>query len=193
MRKYPIVLDLETKHTFREYSEHEKLGVTVVGVYNYEDKQFKIYRESTLNQLFPVIENSSYVIGFNNRSFDLPVLQAYYPGDLKKMPVFDILEDVRDKIGRRLSLNDLISATLGLKKSGHGLMAIDYYREGKWEELEKYCLDDVSLTKDLFEYGVKNQEINYLSENGKLAIKVDWKKYLEENKNNNDVAMTLPF
>ena len=193
MKKFPIVLDLETKHTFREFAEHKKLGISVVAIYDYRDNKGKVFTESEINQLFPILENSSYIIGFNSNSFDLPVLQAYYPGDLTKFTTFDILEDVRSKIGRRLSLNDIISATLGVKKSGHGLMAIEYYREGKWDELKKYCLDDATLTKDLLEYGAKYQEINYLSENGKMTIKVDWKKYLEDNGSNNNVALTLPF
>ena len=36
-------------------------------------------------------------------------------------------------------------------------------------------MDDVMLTKELFEYGANNKKISYLNENGKIDIKVDWK------------------
>ena len=164
MKKFPVVLDLETKFTFREYPDPKKLGITVVGLYDYNSNQTKIFREKELPELFSLLEASSYLIGFNIKSFDLEVLQGYYPGTVSQFPTFDLLDDVRFKIGRRLSLNDLILATLGKKKTGHGLQAIELYKEGKWEDLKKYCLDDVMLTKELFEFGAEKGEVMYLNE-----------------------------
>lgn len=192
MKKFPVVIDLETKHTFRDFSEHEKLGISVLALFNYGDGSQKIFTEKELNNLFPILENSSYLIGFNINSFDLPVLQSYYPGDIKHFKTFDILDDIKKILGRRLSLNDTIRATLGKKKTGHGLQAIDFYREGKWEELKKYCMDDVMLTKELFDFGVNNKKIFYLNENGKVEINVNWEKYLEDEGVGN-MPLTLPF
>lgn len=192
MKKFPVVLDLETKHTFREFSDPKKLGITVVALYDYNDGKGKVFTEKEIGKVFSILENASYIIGYNVRSFDVAVLQGYYPGNVEIFKVFDILEDIREKIGRRLALNDVINATLGKKKSGHGLHAIDLYKEGKWDELKSYCLDDALLTHELFEYGIRNKEIFYLNEVGKIPIKVDWQKYLEESKSN-DVPLTLPF
>ena len=192
MRKFPVILDLETKYTFRDYDDPKNLGITIVGLYDYRDGQTKAFREEQLQKLFPLLENSSYIIGFNVRSFDLPVLQGYYPGKLHNFPVFDLLEDIRGKIGRRLSLNDLILATLGKKKTGHGLQAIEFYKEGKWEDLKKYCLSDVMLTKELFEFGAEKGEVMYLNEKGKISIKVDWDKYLKD-QGESESHLTLPF
>lgn len=193
MKKYPVVLDIETKYTFRQFDDPKKLGVSVAVVYDYRDSQGKVFFEQELSGLFPILESASYVIGYNVKSFDIAVLQGYYPGDTNHFSVFDMLEDIREKLGRRLALNDLISATLGKKKSGHGLMAIDFYREGKFDELRQYCLDDVLLTKELFDYGVRAGEINYMSEKGRETIKINWKKYAEESGSGNDMPLTLPF
>lgn len=193
MKKFPVVLDLETKHTFREFDDPKKLGITVVAIYDYKDERGKIFMEDELAKLFPILENSSYVVGFNSNSFDLQVLQAYYPGKVENLSSFDILDDIKEKLGKRLSLNDILSATLDKKKTGHGLMAIEYYKEGRWDELKKYCLEDAMLTKEIFEYGAKHGEINYLNSRGKATIKVTWQKYLEGNGKNNDIPLTLPF
>lgn len=192
MAKFPVVLDLETKKTFREVSDHKELGISVGVLYDFADNQGKVFFEQDLHKMYPILENASYIIGYNIRSFDMPVLQAYYPGDIAHFTLFDLLDDIREKIGRRLALNDVIHATLGKKKSGHGLMAIDYFKEKKWEELRKYCLDDVLLTKQLFDYGVEHGEIFYLNEYGKTSIKVSWKKYLEDDVVK-DMPLTLPF
>jgi DEAD/DEAH box helicase domain-containing protein len=192
MKKFPVVIDLETKHTFRDFHEPAQLGISVLAIFDYKDSSKNVYTEKDLSNLFPILENCSYIIGFNINSFDLPVLQPYYPGDIKHFKTFDILDDIKRILGRRLSLNDVVQATLDKKKTGHGLEAIDFYKEGKWEELKKYCLDDVMLTKELFDYGVSYKKISYLNENGKININVDWEKYLEDEAKN-DMPLTLPF
>ncbi len=192
MSKFPLILDLETKHTFREFDDPQKLGISVVAVYDYATEKGQVFTETELNNLFPLLESASYIIGYNSRTFDLPVLQAYYPGKVDSLSQFDILDSIREKIGRRIGLNDVAFATLNEKKTGHGLMAIDYYKEGKWEELKKYCLDDVMVTKKLFDYGIENKEIFYMNEMGKVSIPVDWQKYMEDS-GNDQTELTLPF
>lgn len=192
MKKYPVIIDLETKHTFREFSEPAQLGVSVMALYNYGSGEGMVFEEKELSKSFPILEKASYIVGYNSNGFDLPVLQAYYPGDILRLSKFDLLEDVRNNIGRRLALNDLASATLGKKKTGHGLMAIDYYKEGKIAELKKYCLDDVMITKELFDFGIKYGEVYFMNEMGRNIIKVNWKKYLDGN-GNTETELTLPF
>ncbi len=192
MKKFPVIFDLETKYTFRDFDDHKKLQISVAAIYDRKDDTAKVFTEQELPNLFRYLEDASYIIGYNINSFDMKVLQAYYPGKSEQLPTFDILDDIRNKIGRRLALNDVISATLGKKKTGHGLMAIDLFKEGKITELKQYCSDDVSLTNALFQYGVDNGEINYLDVKGKQAIRVNWRKYLEES-SANDTALTLPF
>ena len=173
----PVVLDLETKRTFKEAESNkpEDLGISLVGIYDYATDLFKAYREKEFGSLFPVLEKASCIIGFNSNNFDLPALNRYYVGDLLSLPSLDMLESIQEAIGRRIALDEFAKETLKMKKSGHGLMAIDYYKEGKWDELEKYCLDDVKITRDLYEYGKKNGEIYYLAPFGRRAVKVDWK------------------
>ncbi len=192
MQKFPVVFDLETKYSFRQFDDPKKLEVSVAALYDYRDQQNKIFEEKELNKLFPILESASYIVGYNVANFDVAVLQAYYPGKVSVFKTFDILDEIKQKIGRRISLNEVVNATLGKKKSGHGLQAINLYKEGKIEELKQYCLDDVVLTKELFEYGMENGEIFYPAIQGKISIKVDWKRYLEE-EGGNDVPLTLPF
>ena len=193
MKKMPVVLDLETKYRFDEVDDKRKLGVSVVGLYDYQTQVSKAYEEPEFPALFKILEHCSYIIGFNNDGFDIPVLAPYYPGDLSRFPSLDLLSEIKRKIGRRLSLNDVARVTLGKQKSGHGLQAIDFWREGKMEELKRYCLDDVMLTKELFEYGAEHGEIFYLNEVGKIAIHVDWKKYLDAAPAAHDTHLPLPF
>lgn len=192
MHKLPVVFDIETKYTLRDFGDHKKLGVSVVAAHDYATGKTQTFMEDELNGLFRLFENASYLVGYNINGFDLPVLQAYYPGDITAFKTFDILDDIKNIIGRRIALNDVVHATFGKKKSGHGLMAIDYYKEGKWDELKAYCTDDTMLTKELFDFGIRHNEIYYLNENGKVPITVKWNKYMED-VGTTEIPLALPF
>lgn len=188
----PVVIDLETKKTFREVKDNKDLGVSMLGLYSYADQKQYSFEEHELSKAFPLLENASLVVGFNINTFDLPVLQPYYPGKVTNFKTFDILDYIKDTIGRRLSLNDMVLGTLNKRKSGHGLLAIEYFREGKIEQLRSYCMDDVMLTKELFDYGAEHNEIIYLNERGKVSIPTNWKHYLTPDKDDHSY-LTLPF
>lgn len=191
--RQPVVIDLETKHSFREFSDPKQLGITVVGAYDYATDTSYTFMEHELGNLYRLLENASYVMGFNIITFDLPVLSAYYPGDTKQFKTLDLLDEVKTKIGRRLSLDMLLKATLNKQKTGHGLQAIEFYKEGKIEELKSYCLHDVLFTKDLFEYGCENGKIYFLEGMQKISIPVSWKKYKQPTVANDNISLTLPF
>jgi DEAD/DEAH box helicase domain-containing protein len=81
--------------------------------------------------------------------------------DLAKIPHLDILEEIDKALGHRIKLDDVAQATLGSGKSGDGLKAVQYWRTGRMEELKKYCLDDVKITKQIYEYALKNGKLLY--------------------------------
>ncbi len=190
--RLPLVFDLETKYTFLEKKDYSQLEISVLGFYDYNKDEIKIVREDQLSQFFKAAESASYLVGFNIHRFDLRVLQPYYSGDIFSLPSFDMLSDIKQKAGKRFSLNDLVRETLGKEKSGHGLEAIRLYQEGEWSRLESYCRDDVVLTKELFEYGVRNKKIFYPTDTGREELRVDWERYLYED-SNQDISLTLPF
>lgn len=165
-----IVFDIETKHTFDEVGGGralEKLGISVLGAYDYKTDEYVIYEETELQKFEARLQQKPLLVGFNSRKFDTPVLQAYMHFDLSKnLPQFDLLEEMVKALGHRVSLDSIASATLGRKKIGHGLDAIKYYRNGEMEKLKKYCLEDVRITRDIYEYGAKNRELFYTSKFG---------------------------
>ncbi len=154
-----IVIDIETKNTFSDVGGKENLkdlDVSLACVYSYEKGDFLSFHEDKLHDLGPILQNAGLVIGFSIRRFDLPVLDKYFNFNLSSLPTLDILEDVEASYGRRVSLDVLAKANLGVGKTNHGLDAIKFYNAGDWESLEKYCLNDVLITRDLYEL-VKRQ------------------------------------
>ena len=50
------------------------------------------------------------------------------------------------------------------------------FKEGKMDEIKKYCLKDVEITKNLYEFGKKNGHVLFYSRDagGKMAVPVNW-------------------
>lgn len=174
-----IVLDLETKTAPRDWgarSELGALGISVVGIWSSSDDLFRIFREAEFGELARILKNADRLIGFAIQQFDIPVLQPHMDFDLNEIPALDIFEDVRAKLGHRISLASLAKATLGAGKSGHGLDAVTWYREGDWKRLEEYCTQDVRLTRDLYHYGKKAGHLLFESfiDKKTVSVPVSW-------------------
>lgn len=179
MKPNIIVLDLETKNAFNEVKDGkaESLGITVVGTYIYSEDEYRIFREEQIGQLEELFAKKPLLVGFNIKKFDIPVLKPYLRINPASLPVLDIMEELVKILGHRVSLDSVATATLGAGKTGHGLDAIKYYRNGEWNKLEKYCLADVKITKELFEYGAKYGELFYLTKFDRVKARapVSWK------------------
>lgn len=174
-----LVLDLETQKEFSEVEgrKPELLKVSVCGVYSYEDDRYEAYLEADLStKLAPRLKEAELIIGFNIRRFDLPVLQPYLSYPVESLRVLDIMEEVVKNLGHRLSLDSISQATLGRGKSGSGLDALRWFKEGRFDLITQYCLDDVKLTKDVYEYGKQHGRLFAVSRFGsdKLHIPVFW-------------------
>ena len=174
-----IVLDLETKDAPRAWGERDlkSLGISVVGIWSSADDQFRTFREEEIpGELAPRLKAADRVIGFFITKFDFPVLQPHLDFDVGELPVLDIFDDVTAKLGHRVSLSSLARATLGADKGGHGLDAVRWYREGNWQRLEEYCIQDVRLTRDLYRYGRAQGHLLFESYlDGKtVSVPVSW-------------------
>jgi DEAD/DEAH box helicase domain-containing protein len=64
-------------------------------------------------------------------------------------------------------------ATLGIGKTGDGLDAIRWWREGKIMEIAEYCCFDVKVTKLVHEYAMEHGELHYSDRFGrKQTLKI---------------------
>lgn len=159
-----IVLDLETQKAFDEVGGRDKnhlLKVSLVGVYSYPLNKFLAFTEAQLPKLGELLHTADQIIGFNIINFDYQVLQPYLNFNLNDIPSLDILKEVEKIIGHRVKLDNLAQSTLGTAKSGDGLEALKLYKQGRMEELKKYCLDDVKITRDLYDYVMKYGKLLY--------------------------------
>lgn len=194
-----VILDIETQKTFNQVGGYhpEKLLVSFVGVIERdgfpeagrgEETRHELF-EDDLPKLWPILEHADVIIGYNTDSFDLPALQPYYSGDITALPSLDLFVVVQEAYGRRISLDAIAQETLGTQKSGHGLDAIRYYQNEEFDKLAKYCMKDVEITRDIYDYGRKNKKLKFLNRwNNPIEIDID---FSFDHQDNDGVQMTL--
>ncbi len=159
-----IVLDLETQKAFEDVGGRGKnhlLKISVCGIYDYSADKYLIFEERELSKLSPILETADQIIGYNIIDFDFEVLKPYLNFDISQVPYLDILKEIEKVLGHRIKLEDVAQATLGTGKSGSGKEALLYFKNGRMDLLKKYCLDDVKLTRQIYEYALKNQKLLY--------------------------------
>jgi DEAD/DEAH box helicase domain-containing protein len=153
------------------------MGVSLAVLHETSPQRVTVFREGDLPHLFRRLAELDLVVGFNLKRFDYKVLQPYTGLSLEALPTLDILEELHNFLGFRLSLDHLAEATLGRKKTGNGLMALEFYKNGRWEELESYCRQDVLITKSLFEFGAHQGYLLYQHRRGDLVrVPVTWEE-----------------
>lgn len=151
-----VVLDLETRRSAQEvggWHQAHKMGISCVVLYDSRTETFKTYLEEDTPALVDELCKAELVIGFNLLGFDYQVLGAKTTYNLYTLPTLDLLLEVKKKLGYRLPLDHLARHTLGAEKTANGLQALQWWKQGKIQEIITYCTQDVRLTRDLYLFG----------------------------------------
>jgi DEAD/DEAH box helicase domain-containing protein len=151
------------------------MGVSCAVLYDSSDNVYSEYLEENLEQLLQKLQKLDLVIGFNIKRFDFQVLRGYFVFDFDKLNCLDILEDVHQYLGFRLSLAHLTQITLGAQKTADGLQALRWWQQGRIREIIDYCKQDVKITRDLYLFGQAHGYILFEDKNKNVArIPVGW-------------------
>jgi DEAD/DEAH box helicase domain-containing protein len=157
-----LVFDIETQNFFTDpevgWNNFNALKISVVGVYSYLKNKYLSFEEHEMEALADLFRESTRIVGFSMNRYDVPVLHHYFQENAATRDVdlwgkerVDLLEEIELLLGKRISLSKLAEANLGVAKDRHGSEAITLYKNGEMEELKKYCLKDVELTKALYD------------------------------------------
>ena len=91
------------------------------------------------------------------------------------------VSEISSQLGYRLSLDRLAEHTLGIKKTGNGLLALKWFSQGRMDLLEKYCRKDVEITRDLFLYGIRKKHLLFQNKAGMtVRLPVNFDRTMEK-------------
>lgn len=175
-----LVIDVETQKLAQDvggWDHIDKLGISVACAYDSKSDQFLAFRENELKTLIDLCQDRL-VVGYNIRGFDLPVMAPYGidAETMKNLDVFDIMYDLETLTRQRfLKLEAVARGTLGTGKSADGLLAVEWWKAGEIDKIIEYCIQDVRVTRDIFQFGRQNGFVRIQrSENAPTQVAVQW-------------------
>ncbi|MEO6785999.1 MAG: ribonuclease H-like domain-containing protein [Chthoniobacteraceae bacterium] len=174
-----VYFDLETQRTANDVGGWDKkrdMGMSLGVTYSTRLGEYRIFSEKRVDDLVQQLLRADLVVGFNVINFDYEVLMGYTVLDLPdQCRTLDLLVDIEAKLGHRLSLDSVASASLGVGKTGDGLDAIRWWREGKILDIAEYCCFDVKCTKLVHEFGAEHKKVLYSDRfKQRKSVAVEW-------------------
>src|SRR3972149_260363 len=161
-----LVMDIETQTFGKPDPSKDKLKL--FGCYSY--KTNKTYLLTDKEQVQKVINTHKFLVGFNLKEYDNPILQRE-GFDLQYKIIIDLYQIFKSRAGemkiKEGMLKDLlmqysldyITKTLGIVNEEEGKMQIDYnlFKKDSWtkEEIQiisDYTKRDIEVTKKLYEW-----------------------------------------
>jgi len=174
-----VYFDLETQRTANDaggWHRKRDMGMSIAVTYSTRLGAYRIFTEKTVQELVDQLVRADLVIGFNVINFDYEVLMGYTILDLPhQCRTLDLLVELEKTLGHKLSLDTVATASLGVGKTGDGLDAIRWWREGRLLDIAEYCCFDVKCTKLVHEYGSQNRKLFYHDRFQKRqSVPVEW-------------------
>lgn len=146
-----VYYDIETQLSAGEvggWNNIHLMRVAVSVTWSPEDG-FREWDEAHAGDLVRYLAGFPRIFSFNGDGFDSRVLSMYGDVALINRQSFDLLTDLKRRLGHRLSLDSLAVATLNVGKTADGLQSLQWWKEGKVDRIAQYCRQDVQVLVDL--------------------------------------------
>jgi DEAD/DEAH box helicase domain-containing protein len=175
-----VYFDLETQRTANDaggWNRKRDMGMSVAVTYSTRLGEYRIYTDKRIEELVQQLLRADLVVGFNVINFDYEVLMGYTAYDLPHLcQTLDIMVDIEKQLGHRLGLDSVASASIGVGKTGDGLDAIRWWREGRLLDIAEYCCFDVKCTKLVHEFGIEKKRLYYTDRfQQRKSVPVEWR------------------
>ena len=182
-----IIFDIETKNFFDTVLTNDPadLDISVVCLHDSETDQYLSFTQDQFAEMWPYFETADTLVTYNGNHFDIPCLQKYAPMDLSVMHHVDMFEDVRRACGKRLGLDGIAQATLGISKSGHGSDAVAWWNAGEIQKIIDYCIQDVVVTKAIYDHALEHGTLSFTDRNTgeKKTVDIDTSTWIPADDN----------
>ena len=175
-----IYLDVETQRIADEvqggWDNIRAFGLSVAVTWD-EANEYREWYETDATRLIGELRAFDRIVTFNGIRFDLEVLSAY--GDVRDLSgkSLDLLQDLKRRLGFRVSLQNLAQATLGKGKTGSGLDAVKWWRSGDpalRQRVVDYCRMDVEILREVVVHGRREGFVKIPSQGRELPVYVAW-------------------
>lgn len=145
------------------WHDHANMGISVIGVYDYANDRYRVFCDDNKAAFVSLVKERELCIGFNSIPFDNSVINVTQDwGTMVEEKCYDLLREMWLAAGLPAAftpeknagygLDATCEKNFGLKKTGNGAYAPALWQRGRIGDVIDYCLNDVMLTKRMFDY-----------------------------------------
>lgn len=162
------------------WDDHANMGISVICGYEYASQRYRVFCADNMHEFVAAIERADLIVGFNSIPFDNAVIRAVWQ-PLVKFPdnweskSYDLLREIWVAAGLSPTFNYKTHGGFGLdacckvnfatEKSGNGALAPKWWQRGMTGNVVDYCLNDIALTKQLFDRVMAGGELRNPKDN----------------------------
>lgn len=172
-----VFYDVETQKRADEVGGWDRADLMLISIAITfsEEEGYKVWYEKDTREMIRYMSEFDLVVSFNGNNFDSKVLSHYGDVTLLQQKSFDVAEYLSGKLKHRIRLESVAMATLGAGKSADGLLALQWWKEGRVDEIIEYCKQDVKVLRDVVIYGKEHGYVLYNDiEQNAVKVAVDW-------------------
>ncbi|MBY4723994.1 MULTISPECIES: ribonuclease H-like domain-containing protein [Burkholderia] len=161
------------------WQDHAGMGISVIGAYDYAEARYRVFCADNFEAFLELCSDRAPLVSFNGIGFDDKVINAELGKDIGLMPSsfrYDLLAEIWRAAGldptyggnshAGYGLDATCEANFGIRKSGNGAHAPIAWQQGRIGEVIDYCINDIRLTKRLFDHAVVLGEPIVLAKTG---------------------------
>lgn len=166
------------------FHDFPAMGISCMGAYDYKEDRTRLFMGDNMEEFLLLRASRLILITFNGLGFDDKLIAATFPNQpARQVPAmhYDILVEVWAAAGLEPTFNfrthggyglDALAAANGLgNKTGHGAKAPVDYQQKRYGSLIDYCLQDIALTKKLFDKIIAEGTLVCPKTGGKLTLR----------------------
>ena len=159
-----IYFDLEPQLTAEDVGGWDKTRLrkfSVAVAYSTIDQRLYIFSEKDIAKLMRLLLSGPVVVGYNIKNFDFEILAGYPKVKTGKIKCLDLMQAIQEKIGHRISLQNLREANFFEFEEEECADPITLWKKGRHYELIEHCCNDVLAMKRIHELGRSKKKILY--------------------------------
>jgi RNase H-like protein len=129
-------------------------GLSALVIWDNKTDRYHLYDSGSLEKAVEHLNSADMIVSWNGKDFDIPIIEALSHSKLSSRHI-DMLDLVWHALGQKVKgykLGEVVHRTLGLEKTGAGEGAPKLMAQERWGELFDYCVNDVHITRKLWEH-----------------------------------------
>lgn len=156
------------------WGDHENMGISVLCAYDYAEDRYRVFCKDNWADFVALTAFRRPLVGFNSIRFDNAVIrhgpeEGSLGLDIQESYCYDVLREVwraaglgpnfSPKTHGGFRLDDMARVNLDRQKTGEGALAPVQWQRGEVGAVIDYCMEDVRLTKLLFDFALERRPL----------------------------------